>query len=50
MKENSSFLTYYAVSKDCLTLKAEVLFVVCLFVFLALQPIVIVFSQSGSGL
>jgi hypothetical protein len=24
--------------------------VVCLFVFLALQPIVVVFSQSGSGL
>ena len=26
MKENSSFLKYYAVSKDCLTLKPEVLF------------------------
>jgi hypothetical protein len=26
VKENSSFLTYYTVSKDCLTLKVEVLF------------------------
>ena len=26
MKENSSFLTYYALSKDCLTLKVKVLF------------------------
>jgi hypothetical protein len=25
-------------------------FMVCLFVFLALQPIVVVFSQTGSGL
>jgi len=26
MKENSIFLLYYAISKDCLTLKVEVLF------------------------
>ena len=31
MKENSSFLKYYAVSKDYLTLKVEVLFSISIY-------------------
>ena len=41
---------YYYLSTNAHLFCLSIILVVCLFVFLALQPIVVVFSQPGSGL